>query len=69
MHHSSIGVVELLLPHILMCGGSKKEDFYDYKSNLIPTYSAIIGGVPAVTLAGPEGARFQTRVKVAMMFE
>lgn len=56
MHHSSIGVVEFLLPHILMSVGSKKEDFCDHKSELIPTESAIIGScVPAVTLTGHRG--------------
>lgn len=64
MHHSSIGVVEFLLPHIVICVGSKKEDFYDHKSTLTPPQSAIIGRcVPAVTLTGPQGAHCSCKVK------
>lgn len=78
MHHSSIGVVEFLLPHILICVGSKKEDFYHHKSNLIQLNRPFLVVVPAVTLTGPEGALcsckgskhsvlMMKRVKVSMM--
>lgn len=67
MHHSSIGVVEFLLPHILMCEGSKK-DFYDHKRKLVPTHS-IIGGWSCGNAHRPTGGALSDvmRVKVSMM--